>query len=179
MFIHYDATTDRVTGITEFIFEIPAAWDRPTLTVESFDFIYSYEEYKIQNGLPVHVGKTTDQLNLELNSYKTDTILGLSQSCEADIISGFTSNALGTAHTYQSDRDDQLNLIGMVSASMDDYFKCFDGTVWDYKLHTALQFKQVLIDGKNTKLTALQKFNTLKEQVLSATTKTVIDLIVW
>lgn len=115
---------------------------------------------------------------LTLDKIQEKKILELSQACEAEIVSGFTSNALGTTHTYQSDRDDQLNLIGMVTANVDDFFKCHDGAGWSYKLHTIAQLKQVLTDGKNTKLASLQRFNSLKEQVLSST-ESEIELIVW
>lgn len=180
MFIHYNDLTKRVTGYTDFVSEVPSVWEEPTVEISTFEFLYDYSEYELQNGILVHVGKTIEQINLELNLYKTNKIMALSQACETEIVSGFMSNALGAPHTYQSDRDDQLNLIGMVASGTDDYFKCFDfATSWGYKLHTASQLLQVLNDGKNTKLIKLQKFNTLKEQVLSATTKEEIDLIVW
>lgn len=90
----------------------------------------------------------------------------ISSACEAAIISGFPSSALGADHTYQSDRDDQLNLIGAVSAAADMLFKCADATgAWAYRLHTAAQLRQVLTDGAAVKLGHLQTFATKKAQV--------------
>ena len=106
----------------------------------------------------------------------------MSLACEQDIINGFESDALGGVYTYQSDRDDQLNLIGMVAAGTDDYFKCSIGIskeVWNYELHTATQLKQVLNDGKIIKLQKLQAFATKKTAVNNSTTVEDIELVEW
>lgn len=90
----------------------------------------------------------------------------VSRACEADIVSGFTSSALGTEHAYQSDRDDQLNLVGAVSTGTDMTFKCKDSNgVWDYKLHTTAQLQQVMNDGAASKHLKLERFNQLKNDV--------------
>lgn len=114
-----------------------------------------------------------------LDAYKEKKIQDLDNSCESEILAGFESSALGTPHFYQSSRDDQMNLIGLVATGDDDLFKCDDYTSIAYRLHTAAQLKQVIVDGKNIKLTILTKFNTLKGQVLAATTQAEIDAIVW
>lgn len=119
------------------------------------------------------------KFNPPIDRVKTEKLVELSQACETAIISGFESSALGTAHTYQSDRDDQLNLVGMVTANVDDYFKCFDGNTWDYRLHTASQLHQVLIDGKDQKLAHLQRFATLKGQLDLAVSEAEVSAIVW
>lgn len=83
----------------------------------------------------------------------------LSLDCETAIVNGFTSSALGTAHRYQSDRDDQLNLIGAAHPGVDMPFKCADADgAWAYRHHTAAQLQQVLSDGAAVKLTHLQAF---------------------
>jgi len=88
---------------------------------------------------------------------------------ESAIISGFESDALGTIHTYQSDRDDQLNLIGMVADGQGGYFKCRDSEgKWDYRLHTVAQLKSVITDGKARKLHLLVAGETAKAQVRAA-----------
>ncbi|NOX15952.1 MAG: hypothetical protein GXP61_08010 [Epsilonproteobacteria bacterium] len=121
----------------------------------------------------------------DLSLVKVHKISNLNNLCKKDILSGFTSNALGSVYHYQSEQVDQLNLIGMVAGGVDDYFKCSldDGsgntTTWEYKLHTITQLKQVLNDGKAYKLSLLQKVNTLKAQANSATTKTALGKIAW
>jgi len=117
----------------------------------------------------------------ELKASKTSEI---NSACSKAITSGFTSSALGTPHTYQSEQTDQLNLIGVVTAGQDDYFKCgvtdANGNVtWNYELHTIAQLQQVLADGKAHKQVLLQKAGTLKAQVTSATTIAEVEAIVW
>ena len=117
----------------------------------------------------------------ELKTSKTNDI---NSACSKAITSGFTSSALGTPHTYQSEQTDQLNLIGVVTAGTDDYFKCgvtdANGNItWNYALHTIAQLQQVLADGKVHKQGLLQKANTLKVQVASATTVAKVKAIVW
>jgi len=117
----------------------------------------------------------------ELKASKTNEI---NSACEKAITSGFPSSALGTPHTYQSEQTDQLNLIGVVTAGQDDYFKCgvedTSGNVtWNYEMHTIAQLQQVLVDGKVHKQALLQKAGTLKAQVTSATTVAEVEAIVW
>ena len=126
------------------------------------------------NGHPVLVDPPAPTLT-EVKARKTEEI---NSAAEAAIISGFASNALGAAHTYQSDRDDQLNLVGMVVAGSEYYFKCTDANgVAGYKLHTIEQLKQVLSDGKVVKLTALQHAGVLKAEVAAAGTVEQVNAI--
>ena len=116
----------------------------------------------------------------ELQDTKTNEI---NTACATQITSGFTSKALGTIRTYQSQELDQLNLIGVVTGGTDDYFKCAKTVkgklIWTYEMHTIAQLKQVLNDGKVHKQTLLQKAGTLKDKVALAKTQANLDLIVW
>jgi len=119
-----------------------------------------------------------------LHNKKATKTSEINSACAKAITSGFTSSALGTQHTYQSEQTDQLNLIGVVAAGTDDYFKCgvadTNGNItWNYELHTIAQLQQVLVDGKTHKQDLLQKANTLKTQVANATTVKDVEAIVW
>jgi hypothetical protein len=107
-------------------------------------------------------------------------IIELNAACEAKIISGFDSVALGSSYTYQSDRDDQLNLIGVVASGVDQVFKCQDSNGdWDYRPHTIEQLTVVLNDGATRKTSLIIECSTLKAQAAAATTKAELDAIVW
>lgn len=113
---------------------------------------------------------TDEEINAEVTRLLySDTIKAkieeLNNACEERIVSGFTSSALGTPHTYQSERDDQTNLLGSVLDNLDSVYKCFDGVTWAYRPHTIAQLKQVLADGKLMKLGYLQQCGALKDQV--------------
>ena len=107
-------------------------------------------------------------------------IQNFSKNCESEIINGFTSNALGEVYYYQSNRDDQLNLIGVVTAGEDTLYKSsLDNQIWEYKLHTINQLKKVLSDGKAIKTNLLQKFTNLKNQIISTQNIEELEGIKW
>jgi len=119
-----------------------------------------------------------------LKELKASKLSSINTSCEAVIVSGFTSSALGSEHIYQSDRDDQINLMGLVTTGKDDLLKCGvddgDGNItWEWKQHTVTQLKAVFDDGAAFKMLQLIKANTLKVQISSATTVEEVNEIVW
>jgi hypothetical protein len=112
----------------------------------------------------------------------------ISSLCEAEITAGFESNALGTIHTYPSDRDDQLNLSGTIQRSMmagvlptDTFaFLCKNSSnEWGYVFHTPLQIQKVGEDAYLHILNARVKNATLQGQINNCTTQAELDLIVW
>lgn len=104
--------------------------------------------------------------------------------CEAEIIGGFKSEALGSEHIYQSTEADQTNLMAMIVADEDDYFKCGvedeNGVItWSYEMHTVAQFKQVHKEGKDLIKNLLMKAQALKVAVADATTVEEVEAIQW
>jgi len=135
-----------------------------------------------------YVDATTNKLSHKdfrtLDELKASKTSEINSACSKAITSGFTSSALGTQHTYQSEQTDQLNLMGVVLAGNDSMFKCGvvnanKTTTWNYVMHTIAQLKQVLADGKVHKLALLKKANTLKMQVASAKTVADVTKVVW
>lgn len=123
-----------------------------------------------------------------LAKVKTQKTQEINTACAAQIISGFTSNALGSTKHYQSEQIDQLNLVGVVAGGVDDLFKCGTEDVdfanngiitWAYELHTIAQLTQVLNDGKAYKQTLLQKAYGLKADIEAATTADEVNAIAW
>jgi hypothetical protein len=127
-----------------------------------------------------------------LSELKLSKISSINKICEGFIVGGFLSSALGNFHIYQSNRDDQINLMGLFTAGADDLLKCGevttvleeDGTKtetisWNWKPHTVVQLKKVFDDGAMFKKQQLMKANTLKDQVLAATTVEELVLIEW
>ena len=156
--------------------------------------IYSYEDDVPKDFLDAKIkelGLTlisdeelTEMRKPTLEQLKTSKTSEINTACGNEIVNGFTSDALGTVHNYQSAEIDQLNLIGVVAGGTDDYFKTgtkdADGVItYEYKIHTAVQLLQVLNDGKAYKQILLQKANGLKVQVAEATTVEEIGVIVW
>lgn len=102
----------------------------------------------------------------------------LNAACNATILSGFTSDALGSENHYDFDTDDQINLGGMLNAvtanlvSGTIYWKASDIP----QPHTVEQFKQVFADGLNWKNNNIGRYWELKSRVLSGEP---LDGIVW
>lgn len=151
-----------------------AYYNISTIPTPNFEILEAAWTEAIENGFDLvdEVQETMSIKVLEdaliIENAKIFKIKELNDLCESNIVAGFTSTALGTEHTYQSDRDDQINLMGMVIDNIDSVFKCLDnlaGNTWAYRVHTAAQLAAVLSDGKAMKLTYLQTFNDQQVQV--------------
>lgn len=152
------------------------------IVMSGSDFVYFDTKQKVESAIVQSVTLARDSKNIKIA--KENKTLSISNDCANEIISGFSSDALGTTHIYQSEQIDQLNLIGAVAGGTDDYFKAGtkdadDVITYEYKMHTAVQLLQVLNDGKAYKQTLLQKANGLKVQVAEATTVEEIEATVW
>lgn len=98
----------------------------------------------------------------------------LSESCRAQIVSGFASSALGTEHHYPAQPTDQINLAGSVldsllpglAADWTTPFWCQDAAgLWALVPHTATQIQQVGRDGKAAIVAAITRNESLAAQV--------------
>lgn len=112
----------------------------------------------------------------------------ITQACAAAITSGFTSSALGSAHTYPSGLTDQANLAANVVSSLLPGLPstwttpqlCQDASgVWAYVAHTAAQIQQVGGDGKAAILGYLTKKASLQAEIEACTTVSVVQAVVW
>lgn len=104
-------------------------------------------------------------------------------SCRETIVEGFLSSALGTSHRYDSEIEDQINLIGATIAAGSGTtisYNCYDdnGTkLWH--VHTPAQMLQVYVDGLMFKSIQLNKASTLKNLIDAATTIEEVETIEW
>jgi len=151
--------------------------------------IFAFDDEQVKQGygkdlIPITEEELAELLKPTLEQAKKQKINEINNKCKQEIVSGFTSSALGSEHIYQSEPVDQINLMGAVLAGQDSLFKCGvkdDGgnITWSYKQHTIAQLKQVLADGKAYKFALLEKANKLKEQVKNAKTVDEINKINW
>lgn len=115
-----------------------------------------------------------------LDSIKAAKTAEINAACAATISGSFSSNALGTPHTYDSELEDQLNLIGAVGLGTGLPYRCANAAgVKEFRLHTAAQLKQVAADGAVIKLAALERAATLKAQVQAAADAAAVSAVVW
>lgn len=86
------------------------------------------------------------------------------------IVNGFQSNALGTLYWYDSTIEDQQNLQGVVSLSVSFSYPTRVTQTGEKirRNHTAVQLKQVLLDGATVKQGILVQSDALKTFVRNA-----------
>ncbi len=137
------------------------------------------------SGNPVAVDPLT---LLTLPQVQAAQSAALSAACAAAIVGGFSSSALGSAHTYPSQPNDQSNLIGAATVSQAPglpstwtcNFWCVDSTgAWALRSHTAAQIQQVLADGLAAREALSTKLAGLVAQVQAAATTAAVQAIVW
>ncbi|EKD22678.1 MAG: hypothetical protein ACD_84C00013G0004 [uncultured bacterium] len=163
----------------------------PNVFVTCQGDVNTYADIQWAAGDPI---PTQAELDIKIFTYlKSAKIEELSEACQADIMAGFNSMALGTLHRYDSHEEDQLNLIGTVTKTAPTP-AALDGTSYlyasreiingveqpkTYLMHTHAQLRQVLDDGATYKLMELVKFNTKKMEVLAMTTVAELDTVIW
>ncbi|MDI7185563.1 hypothetical protein QMM42_04935 [Leptospira santarosai] len=138
------------------------------------------EPLKDKNGLwsPHQIYTETDGWVIDVDQKKNSLIRLVNSICEQKIVSGFASTALGASYFYSSDRDDQLNLVGLVSLNASVLYKCTDKDgIKEYRNHTADQIKQVLADGAARKTFLLQKCASLKAMIQAVGADSKLDEI--
>lgn len=114
-----------------------------------------------------------------LSDIKNNQIAAVHASCMDDILSGFSSVALGLPHTYPSRQGlmsdgknyyDQTNLIGAVASGLPIItFWCADSSgTWVLVDHTAEQIKQVLADAGIKRMECSAKLGGLVHRINAA-----------
>jgi hypothetical protein len=123
-----------------------------------------------------------------LAAVQASRIATLRAACTTAITSGYTSAALGAAHSYPSTPTDQANMAASVVASLlpgiatgwTTPFWCADaGGTWSFAAHTAAQIQLAGSDGKAMVVGAQQKLAGLEAQVTAATTVAAVRALAW
>lgn len=155
--------------------------DFETLCVdEGFVFVKSKKklyEFWEKASLPEAYVKEQERL---LNEAKQLKIKELNALCDSHLAS-FESSALGEIHSYDSKLEDQLNLLGLVSAGIDSYFRCLKkGESLKQNLpHSKAQLAQVYKDGLTYKSEQIYKCGLLKAKVEAAKTLDEVASVAW
>lgn len=130
-------------------------------------------------------GKIVADKGAELQQAQTRKTQQLNEACQASIEAGFISEALGTPHFYPSQKDDQLNLIGMATAAYlnneVNLLKCREISTkkMHRDLHMPEQLKKLLNDAQDFKMVRFMHYDTLIAQVKAAPTVKAVETIQW
>ncbi|EMO14507.1 hypothetical protein QMM53_14870 [Leptospira santarosai] len=166
------AVYNKSTGVERVLFNWDEVLDPETET--------DIEPLKDKKGLllPHQLYTEIEGWIVDVDQKKNSLIKLVNSICESKITSGFASTALGTPYFYSSDRDDQLNLVGLASLNASVLYKCTDKDgIKEYRNHTADQIKQVLNDGAIRKTFLLQKCASLKAAIQTVDTDSKFDKI--
>jgi len=139
---------------------------------------------------PKGMTKLTDAqvADLQLKAARQAQISQVTLDCQAEIIGGFTSKALGALYTYPSTLTDQQNLSANVVSSLVHNLPadwttkqlCADSSgTWAYRDHTAAQIQQVGEDGKAAIMALLQKKNDLVAKIEAAASLADVQSVKW
>ena len=176
-----EAAEGNELGGVEFFVELSyGEWD-PALITSTSDAVLNIPWQPHNRGYVAPPPPTLE----ELQQTKS---LELNLAAQTQIYQGYFSDALGSTHLYPAKDKDQTNMVASVTDSYNPTngetwltpFWCADvDDVWQYRLHTATQIQKAGSDGKLAILAALGKNAALQAQVLLATTKEELDLIIW
>ena len=121
-----------------------------------------------------------DELNARLEEAKAQKCAELNAKCDS-FLNEFKSEALGEAYVYDSKLEDQLNLLGLVSANIDGYFRCRkeNESVKNNVEHSKAQLKQVYNDGLRHKSAMIYKCGELKAKLMQAKNVEAVEAVVW
>lgn len=159
------------------VVEIKDNGDTPSDCVDTFP---SYGLYKPKwNGSQWIEAETPENL---LTEVKASKLAELNGKCDQTIMSGFTSSALGTSHTYRSLLIDQVWFNATLNRfAVDPNFTSVNYLTLDsgYLQHTKAQLTQVFVDGHAFGDSQITKLNALKAQVDNATTIEDVENITW
>ncbi|MET3446005.1 hypothetical protein [Ralstonia sp. 1138] len=123
---------------------------------------------------------------LTLSEVRAAQATEASTACAAALTTGFSSSALGTAHIYPSQDDDQRNLQSAVSAAIaapsnwtTPIWCANSNDAWSFTPHTAAQVQQVNADWLAHRIATQQKYADLIARVNAATSIAEVQAIDW
>ena len=122
---------------------------------------------------------------MTLGQVQVARVTTISTACASALTTGFPSSALGTAHIYPSQDDDQRNLQSAVSAAVaapsnwTTPIWCASNDAWSFTAHTAAQVQQVNADWLAHRVAAQQKYADLIARINAATNIAEVQAIDW
>lgn len=114
-----------------------------------------------------------------LNEARVKKEVELNLVCDSKLTS-FSSSALGDTYYYDSGLEDQLNLIALVVAGIDGYFRCYRKDEPKQNIpHTKKQLEQVFKDGLQYKAQMIAICGALKAYLLTLSDVAEIESVSW
>ncbi|MCZ7488163.1 hypothetical protein [Rhizobium rhizogenes] len=123
----------------------------------------------------------------ELETCKKRKTSKITEACASAIVGGYSSDALGSSHTYPSKQTDQLNMMGSVTDALTPGkpvnwrtpFWCSDNGAWEFRMHSAEQIISAGQAGKAHVVECQTKLTDLISQIGAASSIAEVDAINW
>lgn len=123
--------------------------------------------------------KTIAELEEAIADARSAKIAEMNGICDK-LLTSFISSATGQKRIYDSGVEDQLNILALVAAGVDSYFRCaLPGGSKENINHTAAQMKQVFADGVKHKSIIIGICGILKAYIKTQTDCDKIKTIEW
>lgn len=116
-----------------------------------------------------------------LNEAKTNAKSEIDFWCGTNITGHFVHEALGSDHTYPSNKDGQLNLQTAAASYQDRQIMCMDNAAseWAMRTHTQAQAQEILEFNANRIETLRTYAQSLKSQIDSCNTVGEVNQIIY
>ncbi len=178
-FVHYDEVTEEVLGY--FSKEIHG----DLIPLPNIEISKDQWQEAVNKGLnaistlPDNYGHMYSKELRTLEEVKADTIKAFIAKGRNAITSNYVLDALGTNHTYPSNKEDQLNLQTAAASYQDRQIMCMDNATneWALRTHTQAQAQEVLEFNANRIEQIRANIITKKNQINAATTIEELDSI--
>lgn len=122
-----------------------------------------------------------EKLKENLEYEKVRKIGELNATCDR-LLGSFSSDALGETYIYDGKQEDQINLMGLVIAGVDGFFRCAkisNPTDKQNYPHTKEQIKKVYSDGLKIKSETIYKCGILKDYLKTLNSIDEVKSIKW
>lgn len=157
--------------------------------IDYYDFSVLKPFGLLESDLNLPALKKADiDLVAKLKEVKEKKIDDINKSCDKAIVSGFTSEALGSKHFYYSTLEEQSTLNSLINLGVDNQFKAQKITLVDQVetkenriaySHTIQQLRSILADGFTHIASQVAKKDILETQINNATTIDEVEAISW
>jgi hypothetical protein len=161
--VYLGETTVQEDPMSPGVYLLPsnATFNAPPTIGSGQQAVFAGDAWTVEN-IPAPV--TPESKPLTLAQAQALQIAVLTEACRASIESGFTSDALGSTHSYPSTVQDQTNQHTIASRSAGGGLKCEQGGAWMLVTHSQAQ-AQAVIDAFALWL------NECQQQLVNGTTR--------
>ena len=129
---------------------------------------------------PSQYGLVNGVVTQLLSAVQAAQIATIKAACQAQILGGFSSSALGSAYNYPSDSVTQQNIQSAAQSGTSCGIWCENSAgLWSFMTHTPIELTKLFSDMVTFIQTQQQKYATLSNNISACTTISSVEAITW